>query len=133
MLALCRKFILWPPEADDVVVHLAITGNLDQHDRALAPVPQRLYPQTGPFLVHRFEVLVVQEVALTLHQAVAARAGVAKGTDLQGLRVVKSAPDTLALAAHDGKAVRIVDGAAIVVEAHPVVRIEQKHAGHRRK
>src|SRR5580658_8846940 len=49
MLALCRKLILWPPEADDVVVHLAITGNLDQHDRALAPVPQRLYPQTGPF------------------------------------------------------------------------------------
>ncbi len=60
------------PHGDNIVVELVIGGQLDQGHRALAPVPLRLHPQTGPaFVAHAVEVMV--EGSIALQQAEAAR------------------------------------------------------------
>ncbi len=121
--------LLRPPERDDVVVHLVDGGDLDQHDRALAPVADRLDPQAGAPVVQHLRVEIVGKGALPLHQAEAVRVDVAEIADLQVARVAQRAPDLLAAPGEQGQSLRVVGGGAPVVDGAPVVGIEEVHAG----
>src|SRR5690606_16897609 len=120
------------PEGDDIVVDLALGRDLDQEDLALAPIPDRLYPQARPLFVTRLEILVAGEAPLALHEAEAARVVIDEARYLQVLRVRQRAPQPLVAAGADGEAIGIVDRGAEVVGAVAVVGGEIEHAGQRR-
>ena len=83
------------PHGDDVVVDLVVGRDLDELDRALAPVAQRLDPERGAAVVID-AVEIVVEVPVALEQAEALRALVGEGRGDDPRRVVERAPDALA-------------------------------------
>src|SRR4030095_6872659 len=61
------------PIRHDVVEGLVHSWNLDELNRACAPVTLRLDPKMRTLLIEHAVVLIVIEVAVTLHQSEAAR------------------------------------------------------------
>src|SRR5207248_5605579 len=89
VFALGAQRFVRPPERDDVVVNFLLAGDLNEEDAAFAPVADRLDPQARAFLVMRFEILIIAEIALALDQADAARIAVDEGPYPPGRRGVQ--------------------------------------------
>src|ERR1700682_5258183 len=96
VLALGLRRIFWPPKASNVVVNFFFGRNLDQLNRAFAPIPDRFGPQARSPLETRLQILILQEILLALHQAEPARIEIGEGADLQVLGIAKRAPKLLA-------------------------------------
>src|SRR5262245_1218157 len=120
-----------PPERHDVIVNLILRRDFDQVDRALAPVANRLDPEARPLLKVRFEILVCREVALPLQQSEAAWVDIGKDAHLQVIRIRQRAPDDLSTSITNGQSIRVVDGRPEVINANPIIGIEEEHAGER--
>ena len=113
-------------------MHLVLRWNFDQADLAIAPVADGFDPQTWPCFKMRFQVLVGVEITLALQQAEAARVVIVKAAHLKIGRIGEHAPQRLAAAIAHEQTVGIVHRGPKVVDTGSVVRIEEKHAGHRR-
>ena len=100
---------------------------------ALAPVSDRLHPETGALLETGFDVLIGEEISLPLHQAESARIEILEGADLEVTGIAKRPPKAFALAVEDREPIGIVNGRAEVVDVVAVVRAIKEHAGHRRQ
>src|SRR6267154_3876207 len=130
MLALCLQNGLGLPEACNVVVDFFLGRNFDQLDRTLAPVSDRLRPQTWPPFEAGFEVLIGGKILLTLHQPEAAWIEVGEGADLEISRIMKRPPKLLAAAVEYGEPVGIVYRRPEILDVLAVVRAEKEHACH---
>src|SRR5258708_25284819 len=133
MLVLGRDRLLGPPKSCDVVVDFLFRRDLEQNDGSLTPIADRLDPQAWATFEPRFEIMVSNEVLLSLHQSEAARIEVGEGADLQIARIVERTPELLTLAVVDGEAARIVDGRAEIIEVLAIIWPEEEHACHRSK
>ncbi len=133
VLTLGLQGILRPPKARDIIVDFLLRRNFDQLNRAFAPVPDRFSPQARPLLETRFDILILVEVFLPLHQAETARIEIGKGTDLQILGIAKRPPKFLASAVENRHAIGVMHLGAKIVDLNPIVRSEEEHARHRRQ
>src|SRR5437762_10746508 len=116
VLALCLQWILWPPEASDVVVDFFLGRNLDQLNRTFAPIPNGLCPQAGALLKTRFDILIFEKVFFPLHQSETARVEIGKRADLQIAWVAERPPQCFPTAVVDGDTVRIVHRGTEVID-----------------
>src|SRR5258708_7514099 len=133
MLVLGRDRLLGPPKSCDVVVDFLFRRDLEQNDGSLTPIADRLDPQAWATFEPRFEIMVSNEVLLSLYQSEAARIEVGEGADLQIARIVERTPELLTLAVVDGEAARIVDGRTQIIEGLGIVWPEEEQACHRSK
>src|SRR5229473_4526800 len=133
MLALGLQGVLRPPKAGDIIVDLLLRWNFDQVNRAFAPIPNRLGPQAWPLFKACFEILILPEILLPLHQAETARIEIGKGADLKIFGIAERTPKFLAPAVDHREAIGIVHRGAKIVDVDPIVRPEEKHARHRRE
>src|SRR6476660_4977850 len=131
MLALGLQDVLRPPEARDIVVDLLLGRNFDQLNRAFAPIPNRLGPQAWPLFKARFDILILPEILLPLHQAETARVKIGKGADLKVSGIAERTPKFLAPPVEYREAIGVVHRWAKIVDIDPIVRPEEKHARHR--
>ncbi len=120
------------PEGDDIVVDLAIGGNLHQLHGARAPAAFRLNPDAGALVVPGAVILVVGKVAVALHQAEAPGAVVLEAVDLHLGWIDQWPPQPLALAGPQRQAVAVMDFRAPVGGFLPFVFAVPVHAGQRR-
>ena len=77
--------------------------------------------------------MILPEILLPLHQAETARIEIGKGTDLKIFGIAERTPKFLAPAVEHCEAIGIVHRGTKIVDIDPIVRPEEKHAGHRRE
>ena len=127
-----RRQVFRHPVGDDVIAGLVRRRGLNQLHPPGAPLALRLDPRARPQLVARFEVLVMAEVAVALHQAEAPRAGGGEGAEQRPPRVDEGPPQPLAAAGMQRETIGIVHLGAIVLALRALVLAEGEHAGERR-
>src|SRR5207245_11532775 len=115
-----------------VIAGLRRRRGLHQVHPAGAPLALRLDPRARPQLVARFEVLVMAEIAVALHQAEAPRAGGGEGAEQRPPRIDEGPPQPLAAAGVQRETVGAVHLGAIVFALRALVLAEGEHAGERR-
>src|ERR1700736_3521042 len=108
MFSLGPQWLLGVPETADVVVNFFLGGNFDQLHRALAPIPDWFGPKTWPPFEIRFQILIGDEIPLTLHQPKTARIEVGECADLKIPGSGERPPKLLAPAIEDRQSIRIV-------------------------
>jgi hypothetical protein len=112
------------PSGHDVVVNLVLRRYLEQLHLSGAPVVKRLDPEVRTAMVSGFQVQVAREVAATLQQTEAARAGLLKTADLQFARVAQRPPDLLALPGTHQQPIGVMHAWTKVGHAGPITGTE---------
>ena len=97
-----------------------------------APIADGFHPAARAQLVAVVEILILVEVATTLHQAEAAWVVDTIAADVEALRVVQRTPDPLAVAGMNAQAFGIMQLRTVVGAWPGLVGTEQVHAGQRR-
>src|SRR6185295_2761590 len=127
-----RRQLVRQPIGHDVAVGLVRYRDLDQLNSTGAPLTLRFHPDARAQLVACFEVFVLMEVPVALHQAKARWIGQCERADLQPLRIDERAPNPLTSAGNYRQAVGVVHLWPIVIADRMLILSEKKHRGEGR-